>query len=43
VGDRDPTVEVSERAIVVIALVALGAYLIWAFFDTWGPSLRTLT
>lgn len=42
-GDQNPRyVHVSETVIVLIMLIALGAYLIWAFFDSWGPSLRQL-
>lgn len=41
--NRDPRyVNVSEYAIVLIVLIALGAYLIWAFFDAWGPALRQM-
>ena len=41
--DRDRRyVDVSESAIVVIMLVALGAYLLWSFFESWWPSIRAL-
>jgi hypothetical protein len=41
-ADRTPTVDISEWVIVMILLVVLGAYLLWSFFDAWGPALRKL-
>jgi hypothetical protein len=42
-SDRDPRyVEISEMAIVTIMLIALGAFLLFSFFDSWGPILRRL-
>lgn len=42
-ADKGPTVRISEGVIILIVLVALGAYLLVTFFDSWGPSLRRLT
>ncbi len=36
-------VHISETVIVLIMLVALGVFLLWSFFDAWGPALRKLT
>ena len=41
-ADREPTVDINETLIVLIVLVALAAYLLWSFFDAWGPALRKL-
>jgi len=40
--DRKPTVDINETLIVIIVLAAVGAYLLWAFFNAWGPALRRL-
>ncbi|MDO8834553.1 MAG: hypothetical protein Q7V01_03110 [Vicinamibacterales bacterium] len=42
-AEKGSTVQISEGVIILIVLVALGAYLLVTFFESWGPSLRKLT
>jgi hypothetical protein len=35
-------VYISETVIVLIVLVVLAAFLLWSFFDAWGPVLRQM-